>query len=76
VTVRRAKIAVAVMVLAGVALLGWGFVRLQLNVNSYDQRVADCVEVRKSWLPPSQRYFTDENYQQMFRDCEKQQEDS
>jgi hypothetical protein len=71
--VSRVKIAVLAIVAVAVAGLVIGFIHLQANLNTYGQRYTDCMEVKKSWLPPIYRLdFQSPAYQQMMADCQRQ----
>jgi len=49
-----------------------GFIHLQANINSYDQKYTDCMEVKKSWLPGYHFNYPSPEYTAATEDCERQ----
>ena len=62
---------VTVLVLLGVGLC-WGFLHLRAEVNTYDQRYSDCMEIWKSWQPRQQLSYPSQQYDAASKQCSQQ----
>ena len=68
----KGKLLAGLAVAALIALASTECVRLQGNLDSYDQRYSDCMEYHKSFMPRIHALdFQSEAYQSMSRDCER-----
>ena len=68
----KVKTAVLLMLSATMLVVGvGGFLHLRDQVHTYDQRFADCMEVKKSYHWPNY-YYPTPAYAAMMDDCDRQ----